>query len=134
MRLIAKSIICSLALLYTPLHDSNIELECLTRNVYFEARGEATEGKLAVALVTLNRATNSICDAVYAKKQFSWTAHYSKIPRDTKAWQASEVAAYTAYYGKYSFTATHYHNTKVHPKWKLKKVAKIGNHIFYEKL
>ncbi len=31
------------------------ELRCLALNIYFEARGEKTEGQLAVALVTMNR-------------------------------------------------------------------------------
>ena len=31
------------------------EIKCLAENIYFEARGESTAGKMAVALVTLNR-------------------------------------------------------------------------------
>ena len=31
------------------------DIHCLAENIYFEARGESTAGRMAVALVTLNR-------------------------------------------------------------------------------
>ena len=42
------------------------DVECLTKNIYYEARGENTAGKYAVAHVTINRVKtgywgNSIC-------------------------------------------------------------------------
>jgi hypothetical protein len=49
-----------------------------TRNIYFEARGESRTGRLAVAMVALNRVTwekrypNNISDVVTQPKQFSW--------------------------------------------------------------
>lgn len=51
---------------------SQKEVECLARNIFYEAASEPTEGKIAVAMVTLNRANNpkfgnSICDVVRAK-------------------------------------------------------------------
>ena len=33
-----------------------LQLECLAKNIYYEAGGEPFEGKVAVAQVTLNRA------------------------------------------------------------------------------
>ena len=30
------------------------------------------------------------------------------------------------------FKATHFHANYVRPKWKLRKIAVIGNHIFYK--
>ena len=50
----------------------NKQLECLARNIYFEAGGEPFEGKVAVAQVTINRANsgqfpNDICRVVYQK-------------------------------------------------------------------
>jgi len=30
------------------------------------------------------------------------------------------------------FNAMYFHSTKVKPRWKLRKVAKIGNHVFYK--
>lgn len=109
------------------------------RNVYYESRGEPRNGKLAVALVTLNRVDkpgfpSTICSVVYAKKQFSWTAKFKSQKIDAKAWQESKDAAWQAYMDRGilgKFDATHFHATYVSPKWKLKKVAKIGNHVFF---
>ncbi len=115
------------------------ELDCLIRNVYYESRGEPHKGKLAVALVTLNRTENikypkNICRVVYQKKQFSWTSKFYKAQININEWQQSKEAAVAAYMNRDilgKFKATHYHNFTVKPKWKLKKVAVINNHIFY---
>ena len=65
------------------------EIECLAQNIYHEARSESTAGRMAVALVTLNRVNDkrfpdSICGVVKQTKyypsgnidlhscQFSW--------------------------------------------------------------
>ena len=65
------------------------EIECLAQNIYHEARSESTAGRMAVALVTLNRVKdqrfpNTICGVVKQTKyypsgkidlhscQFSW--------------------------------------------------------------
>jgi spore germination cell wall hydrolase CwlJ-like protein len=81
---------------YTP-----AERDCLTRNIYYEARGEQVEGQYAVANVTVNRLKsgkwgNNICSVVYAKKQFSWT-HQKKLSKpDVVGWaQAQEIAVNT---------------------------------------
>lgn len=57
--------------------------DCLTANIFFEARGESIKGKKAVAAVTYNRLYKStrentyrnpnICSVVYEPRQFSWT-------------------------------------------------------------
>lgn len=115
------------------------EFDCLVRNVYQEARAEPYKGKVAVALVTLNRTKSdrfpsTICGVVYQKGQFSWTKNYSKVKVHAGQWQDAKDAAFAAYMGLDtlgSFNATHFHNNKVNPGWKLKKVAKIGNHHFY---
>lgn len=119
-----------------PKHD----IDCLAYNVYYEARGESAKGKLAVALVTLNRVDNgnypnSICKVVFQKKQFSWTSKISRAKINANEWKASKEAALEAYMNKdmyKKFKATHYHNLTVNPNWGLQKVAKIGNHIFYK--
>jgi len=57
------------------------EIQCMAKNIYFEARNEPTEGKIAVAFVTLNRVEsqefpNTICQVVEQRRgricQFSW--------------------------------------------------------------
>ena len=68
-------------------------------NIYHEARGEVTEGQIAVAQVTVNRAKDkrwpdTICGVVYQSKQFSWT-HMIKDhkPTDDAAWKKAQVIA-----------------------------------------
>lgn len=57
---------------------SNKDIVCLATNIYHEARGESTVGKIAVGLVVLNRVENrewpdSICEVVYeGPKRESW--------------------------------------------------------------
>lgn len=115
------------------------EVLCLAKNIYHEARGESYRGQLAVAVVTLNRVnskkySNNICGVVYERKQFSWTLLKKRNITDMKAWNTANSVAIDAI-SKYSelkqFKATHYHHVSINPKWKLTKVAKIGNHIFY---
>lgn len=115
------------------------EFDCLVRNVYFEARGEPEKGKLAVALVTLNRVDNpkypkSICGVVYQKNQFSWTKNYSKVKIDHEQWEQSKIAAFNAYMNRDIlgfFPAISFHNLSVNPGWKMKFVTQIKNHKFY---
>lgn len=131
-----------LLLILAPLtnaYATDAELHCLTKNVYYEARGESRKGMLAVALVTLNRAEDprypdSICGVVYQKSQFSWTATPIKGKINEAHWRKAFEAALEAYMNRDilgNFKATHFHNTFVAPNWNLRKVGQIGNHIFY---
>lgn len=63
------------------------ELECLAKNVYFEARGEPTVGKIAVAHVTLNRVNSArfpatICGVVHQAVYSKWwyNTHNKLVP------------------------------------------------------
>lgn len=108
------------------------ELECLATNVYREARGEPFAGQVAVAKVTLNRVASpkypkTICKVVHQKHQFSWTSKYKNVVYDIE----SLTAAVMALNMQSRFSATHYHADYVSPKWGLKRIAKIGRHIFY---
>jgi spore germination cell wall hydrolase CwlJ-like protein len=124
-----------------PQFASRIEINCLAKNIYHEARGESLHGQIAVAQVTVNRVVsgkfqNSICNVVYADRQFSWTTGRTKKIKDNKAWEAS-VAIATAVLTKSihlpDFKAFYFHTKQVKPRWKYNKsvVAVIGNHIFY---
>jgi len=114
------------------------ETLCLANNVYFEARGESFKGKLAVAVVTLNRVNSgdfadSICGVVYQKDQFSWTRSKNKV-RDEAAWAVSLLAANMAMEDPNIlgfFPALHFHSVSINPRWGLRKIAKIDRHIFY---
>lgn len=134
-------LLLALLLLLPPLtlQASDPEFDCLVRNVYQEARGEPYKGKLAVALVTLNRTKSerfpsTICGVVYQKGQFSWTRNYAKVKINIAQWNAAKDAAFAAYMDNGilgNFYATHFHSKAVNPGWKLRKVATVGNHVFY---
>lgn len=120
------------------------DMDCLTRNIYYEARGEDYRGKMAVAQVTINRLKtgywgNSICKVVYAKKQFSWTLT-KKLPRpDSKVWAESEEIARKVLAGHRVRGLTrslYYHAIHIRdPKWAdtRHEVGQIGNHVFYNR-
>ena len=125
------------------------ELECLARNVYFEARGEPMSGKYAVAAVTMNRVVDpnfpsTICQVVYQGVglgqnmcQFSWACdRYSDRPRDAKAWEIARQVAYNALFldrPDPTGGALYFHTTRVRPVWSrtMVKVGVIGAHVFY---
>lgn len=111
-------------------------VRCLAEAVYREARGESYRGQLAVAQTVINRTRvaifpNSICKVVFQPGQFSWTKGWKN---DWRANRDSYQVARVALMGTHSmrdFNALYFHNTSVKPGWNKKKVARIGNHIFY---
>lgn len=114
----------------------------MMKNIYHEARGEGVAGMQAVAAVTLNRAAQTgktVCDTVYASKQFSWanTAKGRDKPMtgDTAVVYAVAAQAMTGAMQDITGGATHYHTKKVKPIWRksLDKIGVINNHIFYRK-
>lgn len=118
-------------------------LLCLTLNVYYEARSEPTNGQLAVAYVTLNRAVakdKPVCDIVYEKSQFSWTEQkVAKANRNSAEWTKSEELAKRAVqtYSKvpeFLRLVSYFHNDSVTPTWvhSKKRLFTIGNHHFYQ--
>ena len=126
---------------YQTVKATKSELLCLAKNIYYEARGEPLQGKIAVAQVTLNRVIHrtefhsSICQVVYAKSQFSWTHEHHREPRGDQ-WLEAQVLAKLVVQGVAylpDFKALYFHNLTVKPQWNRTKelVARIGNHIFY---
>ncbi|MCA3554601.1 cell wall hydrolase [Aestuariivirga sp.] len=126
------------------------EENCLARAVYFEARSESQLGQLAVAKVILNRVKDpeypkSICGVVYQGSgrrnscQFSFAC--DGLPDDVRsaaAWANAKRIAQMAMSGDAKVaaigTATNYHADYVNPKWakSMKRLIKIGRHVFYE--
>jgi N-acetylmuramoyl-L-alanine amidase len=128
--------------------DVNKQIICMAKNLYYEAASESFEGKLAVAQVTMNRANSSkfpstVCDVVYQKTgstyQFSWVGENVGPVKNKYAWEECLIVARKALTQSrlhdtiYKTKSMYYHNTSVSPAWKLKYVAKIGNHLFYTK-
>ena len=60
------------------------ELDCLTKVIWFEARGESKHGKILVANIVQNRMNfgkpfaTTVCGVVYQRSQFSWTLESKK--------------------------------------------------------
>lgn len=124
------------------------EIECLALTIYFEARGEPDEGKLAVGHVVMNRLSHpqfpeKICTVVRqggAKRyrcQFTWWCDgRSDQPNDWVAWERAKVVARRVFWhASHDPTkgALWYHAEHVLPSWhdKLNPGPKIGRHIFY---
>ena len=128
------------------------ELECLAKNIYYEAGIEPFEGKVAVAQVTINRTKSphfpkDICGVVYEKNiiynkvicQFSWycESHTKVKPIHAATYKESEAVAKKVLLEGYRLSiisedVLYYHADYVNPRWKKQRVAKIGKHIFYK--
>lgn len=131
---------------------------CHTANLYFEARGESKEGMKAIASVVLNRKNSkgfgqSDCAVIFQKNQFSWTHQQSfkdieKIikgdlsglnEKDKQAFNNARLIASKAVNARLNALpdgTLYYHAEYIKPRWssKMKRVKKIGKHIFYAKL
>lgn len=121
--------------------DNEPFLECLTKNVYFESRGEPIKGQIAVAYVTwerANRTVEQLCEVVYQPKQFSWTSTKAVV-NDPEAYAKAHQIATAVVNGEVDNPvpdALYFHAARIKPYWSNKKnvVAPIGNHVFYKKI
>ena len=127
---------------------SAAERMCLARAVYYEARGEAMDGQIAVAQTVLNRARskhwpNTICGVVNQgvergeKCQFSFACFKHLSEPGGETWEQAQLVAEQALAGqawlRELIEATHYHATGVAPVWRsgLSEIKTIGTHVFY---
>jgi spore germination cell wall hydrolase CwlJ-like protein len=135
------------------------ELECMSKNIYFEAAMESTAGKLAVAQVTMNRVNssrypNTVCKVITQGRhykngfpvkdrcQFSWycDGKLDVPPTTGSMWkQSQEIAEYvlsTPDLKDITDGATHYHADYISsPRWAnpRRRTVEIDTHIFYNK-
>ena len=118
------------------------ELECLAVGIYFESKSEPLAGQLAVGEVIANRAhsngrfPSTYCGVLFQRGQFSFIRNRSlpSVPRASRQWQnAVAVAKIVDQDLKDSAVgnALFFHAKHVSPRWRLKRVASVGNHIFY---
>ncbi|SDT52715.1 cell wall hydrolase [Bradyrhizobium canariense] len=123
--------------------------KCLAEAVYFEARGEAVRGQIAVAQVVLNRAFSgfyptTVCGVVYQNKnhhmacQFTFACdNVADVVREPDMWDRAKRIAKAMLDGQLWLPevakSTHYHAYWVHPSWvsEMKKTYKFGVHTFY---
>ena len=118
------------------------ELECLATGIYFESKSEPLAGQLAVGQVIANRANSggrfpsSYCGVLFQRSQFSFVRGHSlpSVPRASRQWQTAVAMAKIVDQGLKASAvgdALFVHARYVSPRWRLKRVASIGNHIFY---
>ena len=117
-------------------------IECLAAGIYFESKSEPLAGQLAVGEVIENRTRSngrfpsSYCGVLFQRGQFSFVRGKSwpAINRSGRQWQnAVAVAKIVDRDLKDSSVgnALFFHARRVSPGWRLKRIAAVGNHIFY---
>ena len=122
---------------------------CLTDAIYFEARGEAVRGQIAVAQVVVNRAFSgyyptTICGVVYQNSnrhlscQFTFACDGIRdVVKEPDMWERARKIAKETLDGRLWLPevgkSTHYHAYWVRPSWvnEMKKMYKYGVHTFY---
>jgi N-acetylmuramoyl-L-alanine amidase len=120
-----------------PLAATDAELDCLATAVWFESRGETLEGQLAVAQAVVNRARSGkwgkgVCGVIKAPRQFNFIA--ARVQRSTATFTTALAVARIAAAGLWHDMAEgahSFHAARLNPGWRLTRVAKIGNHVFY---
>ena len=123
--------------------------KCLAEAVYFEARGEAVRGQIAVAQVVMNRTFSgfyptTVCGVVYQNKhhhlacQFTFACdNIADVVREPDMWDRAKKIAKAMLDGQIWLPevgkSTHYHAYWVRPSWvsEMKKMYRFGVHTFY---
>ena len=129
-------------------------LLCIALNIYFEARSEDLQGKVAVGSVVMNRIAHerfpdSACEVVYQAEyhsgtlvrhrcQFSWFCDgLSDNPYEKEEWALAYVLAIWIHdIGLPDVTngALWYHSNDVSPPWATTNYIQIGSHKFYKEV
>ncbi len=117
------------------------EMQCLAGAIYFEAKSETLAGQLAVGRVVVARAKSgrfptSYCGVVYQPSQISFVRGGSMpaIPKGSKAWKNAVAVAQIAHENSWSSPvegALFFHAAYVDPDWRLRRVGRVDNHVFY---
>lgn len=130
-----------------PQPSGNAQWECLTKALYFEARGESLKGQFAVAEVILNRVDSpkypsTVCGVVEQGGkggcQFSYNCDGARdVMRDRQAADTAGRIARLMLDGApraLTYGATHFHTRAVKPSWsrRFERTAAIGAHLFYK--
>jgi len=121
--------------------DMSRELQCLAGAIYFEAKSESLDGQLAVGRVIVNRARSgrfpsSYCGVVFQQSQFSFVRGKTMpaFNRASRGWKNAAAIAQIANDGSWSSVAEgalFFHATRVSPRWRLTRIARVDNHVFY---
>ena len=155
---------CYSFFIFNPCFASPSEINCLAATIFFEARGESTQGQEAIAQVVMNRARvkaypPSVCKVIKQPFQFSWYNPEYRTERvinvlkgrlsglnalDRVAYQESKQIALRAYTGliepnpklENALYFVHKSVTSKQQPWlkKLRFLKTIGKHRFYEEV
>jgi N-acetylmuramoyl-L-alanine amidase len=117
---------------------SDRHIECMAKNLYFEARGEPLLGQIAVAHVVLNRTRSDdypsdICSVIYEPRQFTWTANSRAKIKDWRLFlELKDLSKRVIMNTVKDPTqgALRFHRVKPQSR-KSNRSTIIGNHIFY---
>lgn len=117
------------------------ELRCLAGAIYFEAKSESLAGQLAVGRVVVARSKSgrfpaSYCGVVYQPSQFSFVRGHGMpgIPVASQDWREAVAVARIADSGSWRSPvegALFFHAAHVSPRWRLTRMARVDNHVFY---
>ena len=117
------------------------ELACLAGAIYFEAKGESLAGQLAVGKVIIARSKSgrfpaSYCGVVYQPSQFSFVRGRAMpaINKAGRAWAEAAKIAQIAHFDAWDSPvegALFFHAARVSPGWRLTRMARVDNHVFY---
>ena len=117
------------------------ELNCLAGAIYFEAKSESLSGQLAVGRGVVARSKsgrfpNSYCGVVFQPSQFSFVrgSTMPAIPRGSRQWRNAVAVAQIAHSGSWRSPvegALFFHAKHVAPAWRLTRIARVENHVFY---
>lgn len=125
-------------------HDEQ-QIQCLTRNAYFEAGNQSKKGMIAVTNVVMNRVKDrrfpkTPCSVINQKRggvcQFSWVCEGNKAIHSASLFTRSKRVAEQVYLNNIKDVtrgAKFYHANYVSPGWsrQFKTTVQIGAHIFY---
>lgn len=126
---------------YAGTETPDVETDCLARAVYYESKGEPLSGQLTVAEVIINRSRSgrfpsSVCGVVRQAGQFSFVRRGAipTPPQASRDWRIavaiSQIAMQDLADGA-APRALFFHARHVNPRWRLTRVATVGNHVFY---
>lgn len=135
-----------------PTYVSQRDIDCMSKTIYLEARGEGHKGMVAVGYVIRNRTLdsrfpNTVCGVVREAKyaqgkpikgtcQFSWVCDSKPVKiRDKEKFEEAQQLARLIISEQVKNPvgdSLFFHAKYVKPNWKKRKLThRLGNHIFY---
>lgn len=118
------------------------EVECLMSAMFYEARGEPLEGRIAVAEVVLARRDSgryprTACGVIAQRSQFSFVrgGHIPPVKNsDETTYRNIVMKVLSGEYKSKAKGSMFFHATYARPSWRhsLTRVSQIGRHLFYK--